>query len=84
MKNTDQIKALAVAIEEKDNYIRMLLAQQGNNEVQIAEYRQIVRELSDKLELYEHKYGTVFRTTRSIPMDTDVRNGNQCPMARRT
>jgi|TARA_R110000823_G_scaffold221965_1_gene350373 hypothetical protein len=64
MKNTDQIKALAVAIEEKDNYIRMLLAQQGNNEVQIAEYRQIVRELSDKLELYEHKYGTVFRTAR--------------------
>ena len=64
MKNTDQIKALAVAIEEKDNYIKMLLAQQGNNEVQIAEYRQIVRELSDKLELYEHKYGTVFRTAR--------------------
>ena len=64
MKNSDTIKALAVAIEEKDNYIRMLLAQQGNNEVQIAEYRQIVRELSDKLELYEHKYGTVFRTAR--------------------
>ena len=64
MKYSDQIKALAVAIEEKDNYIRMLLAQQGNNEVQIAEYRQIVRELSDKLELYEHKYGTVFRTAR--------------------
>jgi hypothetical protein len=49
MKNTDQIKALAVAIEEKDNQIRMLMAQQGNYEVQIAEYRQIVRELSDKL-----------------------------------
>jgi len=65
MKNTDQIKALAVAIEEKDNYIRMLLAQQGNNEVQIAEYRQIVKELSDKLELYEHKYGTVFRPARN-------------------
>lgn len=64
MNNASQIKALAVAIEEKDNYIRMLLAQQGNNEVQIAEYRQIVRELSDKLELYEHKYGTVFRTAR--------------------
>ena len=64
MNNASQIKALAVAIEEKDNYIRMLLAQQGNNEVQIAEYRQIVRELSDKLELYEHKYGTVFGTAR--------------------
>ena len=65
MKNSDTIKALAVAIEEKDNYIRMLLAQQGNNEVQIAEYRQIVKELSDKLELYEHKYGTVFRPARN-------------------
>jgi len=64
MKNTDQIKALAVAIEEKDNQIRMLMAQQGNHEVQIAEYRQIVRELSDKLKLYENKHGTVFRTSR--------------------
>ena len=64
MKNTDQIKALAVAIEEKDNQIRMLLAQQGNHEVQIAEYRQIIQELSDKLKLYESKYGTVFRTAR--------------------
>jgi len=49
MKNADQIKALVVAIEEKDNQIRMLMAQQGNHEVQIAEYRQIVKELSDKL-----------------------------------
>jgi hypothetical protein len=64
MKNADQIKALAVAIEEKDNQIRMLLAQQGNHEVQIAEYRQIIQELSDKLKLYESKYGTVFRTAR--------------------
>ena len=65
MKNADQIKSLAVAIEDKDNQIRMLLAQQGNHEVQIAEYRQIVQELSDKLELYESKYGTVFRPARS-------------------
>ena len=65
MKNTDQIKALAVAIEEKDNQIRMLIAQQGNHEVQIAEYRQIVKELSDKLELYESKYGTVFKSSRN-------------------
>ena len=64
MNNADQIKALAVAIEDKDNQIRMLLAQQGNHEVQIAEYRQIVQELSDKLELYESKYGTVFRPAR--------------------
>ena len=65
MKNADQIKALAVAIEEKDNQIKMLMAQQGNHEVQIAEYRQIVKELSDKLELYESKYGTVFKSSRN-------------------
>ena len=65
MKNADQIKALAVAIEEKDNQIRMLLAQQGDHEVQIAEYRQIVKELSDKLKLYENKYGTVFKPARN-------------------
>jgi len=65
MKNTDQIKSLAVAIEEKDNQIRLLLAQQGNYEVQIAEYRQIVKELSEKLELYEQKYGTVFKPARN-------------------
>jgi hypothetical protein len=66
MKNADQIKALAVSIEEKDNQIRMLMAQQGNHEVQIAEYRQIVKELSDKLKLYESKYGTVFKSSRNI------------------
>ena len=44
--------------------IKMLKAKVGNNEVQIAEYRQIVQELSDKLELYESKYGTVFRPSR--------------------
>ena len=65
MKNADQIKTLAVAIEEKDNQIRMLLAQQGNNEVQISEYRQIVKELSDKLKMYETKYGTVFKPARN-------------------
>ncbi len=58
---SDQIKALTVAIDEKDNQIRLLLAQQGNHEVQIAEYRQIVKELSDKLKMYEKKYGTVFK-----------------------
>tara|TARA_R110001592_G_scaffold4849_1_gene26935 strand:+ start:705 stop:917 length:213 start_codon:yes stop_codon:yes gene_type:complete len=65
MNNADQIKALAVVLEEKDNQIRMLLAQQGNHEVQIAEYSQIVKELSDKLKLYENKYGTVFRSARN-------------------
>ena len=58
---SDQIKALTVAIDEKEHQIRLLLAQQGNHEVQIAEYRQIVKELSDKLKMYEKKYGTVFK-----------------------
>lgn len=41
--------------------IRLLKAQLGNLEVQIADYQQIVKELSDKLKLYENKYGTVFK-----------------------
>jgi|TARA_R110002074_G_scaffold265887_1_gene438098 hypothetical protein len=65
MNNAGQLKALATSIEEKDNQIRLLLAQQGNHEVQIADYQQIVQELSDKLTLYESKYGTVFRPARN-------------------
>ena len=52
--------------EDKDTEIRMLSAKLGNLEVQNAEYRQIVRELSDKLSLYEKKYGKVFRSSRNI------------------
>ena len=40
-------------------------AQVGNLEVQNADYQQIVKELSDKLKLYENKYGTVFRPSRN-------------------
>ena len=61
MTDADQIKALVVAIEEKDQQIRKLLAQQGSDEVQISEYRQIVQELSQKLQNYERLYGTVFK-----------------------
>tara|TARA_Y100000817_G_scaffold188397_1_gene147155 strand:+ start:173 stop:370 length:198 start_codon:yes stop_codon:yes gene_type:complete len=64
MSKTDQIKSLAVALEEKDNQIRMLLAQQGNHEVQISEYSEIVKELTKKLENYEKLHGTVFRPHR--------------------
>ena len=35
----------------------------GNLQVQIAEYQQIIQELSEKLKLYEHKYGSVFKAT---------------------
>ena len=62
MTKTDQIKTLAVAIEEKDHIIRKLTAQLGNLEVQNADYSQIVKELSDKLDLYQNKYGTVFKS----------------------
>jgi hypothetical protein len=41
--------------------IRLLKAQLGNLEVQVADYQQIVKELSDKLKLYENKYGAVFK-----------------------
>ena len=39
--------------------IRLLKIQLGNLEVQIADYQQIVKELSDKLRLYEEINGTV-------------------------
>jgi hypothetical protein len=65
MRDADQIKALAVAIEDKENIIRKLTAQVGNLEVQNADYSQIVKELSDKLKLYENKHGTVFKPARN-------------------
>ena len=63
MRTSDQIKALAVAIEEKDNIIRKLSAELGNFEGQVAEYQQIVKQLTEKLELYEKKLGSVFRNS---------------------
>ena len=46
--------------------VRLLRAQIGNLEVQVADYQQIVKELSDKLNVYEKKYGTVFVSSRNI------------------
>ena len=34
--------------------------QLGNLQVQVAEYQQIIQELSNKLMMYEDKYGSVF------------------------
>ena len=51
--------------KESDIVIRKLEAQIGNLRVQNADYQQIVKELSDKLKLYENKYGTVFRASRN-------------------
>jgi hypothetical protein len=44
--------------------IRLLKIQLGNLEVQITDYQQIVKELSDKLRLYEEINGTVFKASR--------------------
>jgi hypothetical protein len=44
--------------------IRILRLQLGNLEVQIADYQQIVKELSDKLRLYEEINGSVFRPSK--------------------
>jgi len=43
--------------------IRILKLQLGNLEVQIADYQQIVKELSDKLRLYEEINGSVFKAS---------------------
>ena len=45
--------------------VRLLMAQIGNLEVQVADYQQIVKELSDKLSVYEKKYGKVFVSSRN-------------------
>jgi len=51
--------------KESKAVIRQLEAQVGNLTVQNADYQQIVKELSDKLKLYENKHGTVFRPSRN-------------------
>jgi hypothetical protein len=66
VNKTDQIKTLAVAIDEKDHIIRKLTAELGNLQVQNAEYSQIVAELTDKLKNYEDTHGTVFKPSRNI------------------
>ena len=45
---------------DKEDKDKKLQAQIGNLEVQISEYRQIIAELTDKLERYEDKHGSVF------------------------
>ena len=52
-------------MQDKDDKIKRLEAEVGNLKVQNADYSQIVEELSDKLKLYEQKYGTVFRPARN-------------------
>ena len=40
--------------------VRLLKAQIGNLEVQVADYQQIVKDLTKKIQRYEEKYGSVF------------------------
>jgi len=47
-------------MQDKENNKELLEAEIGNLEVQISEYRQIIAELTEKLQRYEKKYGTVF------------------------
>jgi len=40
--------------------IKLLKAQLGNLEVQVSEYQQIVKELTEKIQKYERRMGSVF------------------------
>ena len=51
-------------MDKEDN--KKLLAKVGNLEVQIADYQQIVQELSEKIKMYEHKYGSVFKKSNNV------------------
>jgi len=62
--NQDRLEALALEVEQKDLEIKKPSAQVGNLEFQNVEYSQIVKELSDKLRLYEEINGSVFRSSR--------------------
>ena len=46
--------------EDKDHKIKMLDAEIGNLTMQVSEYSQIIAELTEKLQRYEEKYGSVF------------------------
>ena len=60
MKKDKQIESLVIALQDKENIIKKLNAKLGNSDVQIADYQQIVKELSEKLAMYQSKYGKVF------------------------
>ena len=46
-------------MDKEDNF-KILQAKIGNLEVQISEYQQIVKELTERLEAYNQKVGSVF------------------------
>lgn len=76
-EDNSELYKRAIADEVKEKYglykrvgelteqIRLLEGTIGNLKVQNADYSQIVEELSEKIKLYEQKYGTVFKSKRS-------------------
>ncbi len=54
---------------DKDDNLKILKAKIGNLEVQVSEYQQIVKELTDKLQAYSQKVGSVF-----VKSNTDTNN----------
>jgi len=52
-------------MSDKENNVKLLKAKIGNLEVQVSEYREIVKELSQKLEAYEDTHGRVFVPSRN-------------------
>ena len=53
-------KFIRSRFKDKDVQIKKLCAEIGNLEFQITDYRQIVKELSERLSKYETLHGTVF------------------------
>ena len=54
---------------DKDDNLKILKAKIGNLEVQVSEYQQIVKELTEKLQAYAQKMGSVF-----VKSNTDRNN----------
>ena len=54
---------LCKQIETKDAQIKKLCAEIGSLEFQVSDYRQIVKELSDRLSNYETLHGKVFKSS---------------------
>tara|TARA_E500000305_G_scaffold80882_1_gene66658 strand:- start:249 stop:416 length:168 start_codon:yes stop_codon:yes gene_type:complete len=54
---------------DKDDNLKILKAKIGNLEVQVSEYQQIVKELTEKLQAYDQKIGSVF-----VKSNTDRNN----------
>ena len=54
---------------DKDDNLKILKAKIGNLEVQVSEYQQIVKELTEKLQAYKQKMGSVF-----VKSNTDRNN----------